>query len=83
MKYRCIKELYIDKYDGDGFSTGGWFVIPVGSIWETDASPHRIVGGNDTIHLDLIEGEPKGYWIEILGTTLTEHFEMIDKNLGE
>ena len=78
MRYRCIKELYIDEYDEDGFSTGGWFAIPVSSIWESDTNPHKIVGGNDTIHLNLIEGEAKGSWIEILGTTLAEHFELIE-----
>lgn len=72
MKYKCIKELYVDEYDDDGFSTGGWNCIPVGSVWEVDASPYRIVGGNDTVHLDLV-GEVY-QWLEILGSTLAEHF---------
>lgn len=78
MKYKCIKELYLDDYDEDGFATGGWTVIPVGSIWKLDDSTRRIVGGNDTIHLDLITEESKYQWIEILGSTLEEHFKKVN-----
>ena len=77
MRYKCIKELYIDEYDEDGFSTGGWFSIPVGSIWEVDDSEHKIVGGNDTVHLDLVT-EHKHQWIEILRSTLEDSFELIN-----
>ena len=77
MRYKCIKELYIDDYDEDGFATGGWSVIPVGSIWEADENPYRIIGGNDTVHLDLVTNKPKSQWIEILGSTLQKYFEPI------
>lgn len=77
-KYRCVKDLYLDDYDDDGFATGGWTYIPVGSIWEVDESLYRIVGGNDTIHLDLVTEESKYKWIEILYSTLKEHFELIN-----
>ena len=77
MRYKCIKELYIDDYDEDGFATGGLSVIPVGSIWEVDESSCRIVGGNDTVHLDLVTNKPKSQWIEILGSTLQKYFEPI------
>ena len=79
MKYRCIKELSIDEYDEDGFATGGWFIVPVGSIWEADESPHRIIGGNDTVHLDLITGGLKKQWMEILGNTLNDYFEPVNE----
>lgn len=78
MRYKCIKELYIDEYDEDGFSTGGWFSIPVGSIWEIDDSGYKIVGGNDTVHLNLVTEQPKYQWLEILDSTLKEHFELIN-----
>ena len=77
LRYRCIKEFNLDDYDEDGFATGGWTTIPIGGVWEVDESPNRIVGGNDTIHLDLVGVEPKHQWIEILGSTLSENFELV------
>ena len=72
MRYKCIKNLYIDKYDEDGFSTGEWFFVTVGSIWEVDNDTPKIIGDNDTVRL---VSEYK--WIEILKSTLLEHFEEI------
>ena len=72
MKYKCVVELILDDYDGDGFATGGWFIIPVGSIWEVDDDSPKIIGNSDTIRL---VSESK--WIEILKSTLSEHFEEI------
>ena len=72
MKYKCIKNLYIDEYDEDGFSTGKWFFVPIGSIWEVDNDTPKIIGSNNTVRL---VSESK--WIEILKSTLSEHFEKI------
>lgn len=78
MKYKCIKELYVDKYNDDGFYCDGEYnIIPVGSIWSVDESPTRIVGGRDSIHLDLETNESEYQWLEVLEVTLNEHFELI------
>lgn len=79
MKYRCIKELYVDKYDEDGFWNGcDYIVIPVGSIWIVDESNVKIVGGSETIRLELDTSEHKYQWLEILENTLNEHFEALN-----
>ena len=72
MKYKCVVELLLDDYDEDGFATGGWSIIPVGSIWEVDNDLYRIIGNSDTIRL-ISESK----WIEVLGSTLSAHFEEI------
>ena len=72
MKYKCVVELILDDYDEDGFATGGWFIIPVGSIWEVDNDSPKIIGTDDTIRL-----VSENKWIEILGSTLSAHFEEI------
>ena len=51
MRYRCIIELCLDDYDENGFATGGWSVVPVGSIWEVDDDSPKIIGNSDTIRL--------------------------------
>ena len=51
MKYKCIVELILDDYDEDGFATGGWSIIHVGSIWEVDDSEPKIIENNDNIRL--------------------------------
>ena len=72
MKYKCVVELLLDDYDEDGFATGGWFIVPVGSIWEVDDDSPKIIGNSDTIRL-----VSENKWIEILGSTLSAHFEKI------
>ena len=72
MKYKCVVELLLDDYDEDGFATGGWSIIPAGSIWAVDNDSIKIIGNDDTIRL---VSESK--WIEILGSTLSAHFEEI------
>ena len=72
MKYKCVVELLLDDYDEDGFATGRWIIIPAGSIWEVDNDSIKIIGNDDTIRL---VSESK--WIEILGSTLSAHFEEI------
>lgn len=74
MKYRCIKELYIPKCDGDGFEIPNEvFFVEVGSEWQQDTRTN-ICGGD--IHLDRI-GEGYSEWIEISWETLDEAFESI------
>lgn len=75
MRYKCIVELSLDEYNEDGFATGEYTIVPIGSVWEVNDSLYRIAGGNDTIHLDLVTEEPKWQWIEILGSTLSAYFE--------
>ena len=72
MKYKCVVELLLDNYDEDGFATGGWFIVPVGSIWEVDDDSPKIIGNSDTIRL-----VSENKWIEITRSTLSEHFEEI------
>ena len=80
MKYKCIKEFYVDKYDGDGFLLyDEYCIIPVGSVWIVDESNTRIVGGSETIRLELETNENKYQWLEILEDTLNEHFEALNK----
>ena len=73
MRYKCIVQLCLDDYDEDGFATGGWSTIPVGSIWEVDDDSPKIIGNDDTIRL-----VSENKWIEILGSTLSAHFEEIN-----
>lgn len=69
-KYRCIKEIGLNVVDGNGFETGDWSVVPVGSIWELNNDLNYIGGEN---HLQS-EGLT---WIEITNKDLEEHFEEI------
>lgn len=80
MKYKCLKELYLDDYDENGFPTGKYITIPVGSIWEVDRNIYGIISENDTIRLSLITKEYQYQWIEILGLTLNKHFKSITDN---
>ena len=73
MRYKCIVQLCLDDYDEDGFATGGWSTIPVGSVWEVDDDSPKIIGNDDTIRL-----VSENKWIEILGSTLSAHFEEIN-----
>ena len=72
MRYKCVVELILYDYDEDGFATGGWSTIPVGSIWEVDDDSHKIIEIDDTVRL-----VSENKWIEILGSTLSAHFEEI------
>ena len=82
MRYRCVKDLYLDKYDEDGFYMDGEYVIiPIGSIWTINQCGYRLVGGQDTIHLELETNDKEKFqWIEILESTLKEHFMEIEKD---
>lgn len=75
MKYICTQDLYLDKYDADGFRIENKYVrIPKGSIWEEDKECIKFIGGKDCIHLDRVWKSKKAkthQWVEIT----TEHFE--------
>ena len=80
MEYRCIKELWLDRYDEDGFLVENKpFIVPVGSIWRVQESDlFSILGNDDNIHLDRIWKSKKAKtrpWIEISKEHLSTHFE--------
>lgn len=55
MKYRCIKTMYLEKYDGDGFPMEGkYMTIPEGSIWELCEEVQNFIAGADCVHLERI-----------------------------
>ena len=69
-KYRCIKEFALDVIGIDGFKTGDYVIIPVGSIWKLNNDVNYIGGEN---HLQS-EGLT---WIEITNEELKEYFEEV------
>lgn len=72
MKYRCIKELWLQKYDGDGFEIpNDYGCVEVGSIWERDGG--TIILGGD-IHLEAVSGGGNLGWIEVSTDTLEKYF---------
>lgn len=81
--YECIKELYLDKYDDDGFLEDGYMSVPVGSKWQMcdfDEFP-LYIGGANSVHLERIwktKNTKTHPWIEIDKDTLKEHFKKID-----
>lgn len=73
--YECIKELCLDKVDGDGFTIPNEYsYIPVGSLWYADTS--SIIGGE--IHLESKSQDADFGWIEITKEHLGEYFKEID-----
>ena len=54
MKYICVKNLYLDKYDDNGFLIENKYVcIPKGSIWEEDEETPNFIASKDCVHIDL------------------------------
>lgn len=88
MKYRCIKEFSVDKYDEDGFLIEGkYLTVPVGSVWQRQESEliYNIIGDKDCVHLERIWKSQKAKshpWIEITKEHLAVHFEPIEQ-IGE
>ncbi len=74
MEYRCIKEMHLQKFDEDGFSTDEYGTVTVGSTWYEDKTAD-IIGGE--VHLDCENEEDFG-WIEITKADLKEFFEPVD-----
>lgn len=79
MKYICTQDLYLDKYDDNGFIIENKYVrIPKGSIWEEDSTSPNFIAPSDSIHLDRIWKSKKAkthQWIEIEKTTLLAYFK--------
>lgn len=69
-KYRCIKEFDIDLLGVNGFETGYYETIPVGSMWELDT---EIDCGEN--HLESIDSSNHLAWVEIDDEDLKEYFE--------
>ena len=82
MKYVCIKDLYLDKYDDNGFYIENQCVrISKGSIWEDEKTSYRFIGGSDSIHLDRVWKSKKAkthQWIEITKEHLSQYFATFD-----
>jgi hypothetical protein len=75
MKYKCIKEMLIEKVDGDGFFLEKYGRVKIGSIWEINNSSN-IIGGE--IHLENCNENGCGFgWIEICKDSLKEYFKLI------
>lgn len=85
MRYRCIKTMFLDKYDEDGFlMEGKYMTIPEGSIWERQETEriYNIVGDKDCLHLERIWKSKKAksvQWIEVTKERLAEYFEQIEQ----
>ena len=82
MRYICTQDLYLDKYDGEGFYIENQYVrIPKDSIWEEDNESYKFVGGKDSIHLDRVWKSTKAktyQWIEIDKGTLLAYFKPLN-----
>lgn len=75
MRYRCIKEKYIQKVDDDGFEIPNEYgFVRAGSIWEE--GDRTIIGGD--VHLDALSEGCFG-WIEISSADLQENFVPIKR----
>lgn len=64
------EDYYLDEYDDDGFSTGGWFCINKDTEWEIDPEENFIGGA---IHL---YGLFTNQWIEISEETFRNKFSV-------
>lgn len=82
MRYICTQDLYLEKYDDEGFHIENQYVrIPKDSIWEEDNESYKFVGGKDSIHLDRIWKSAKAkthQWIEIDKCTLFAYFKLLN-----
>ena len=74
-EYICIKELFLERYDDDGFFCENEYIyINVGEVFQRSEEPFRVVGDKDSIRLD---SDTK--WLEINEEKLNKHFrERVD-----
>lgn len=73
-RYRCIKELTLEKYDGDGFQIENEYTtIEPGGTWQENK--WLIIGGPEHIHLDAENGTG---WCEITRASLNKYFEQVE-----
>lgn len=85
-RYICTQDLYLDKYDDDGFLIENQYArIPKDSIWEEDAESPKFITSNDSIHLDRVWKTKKAkthQWIEIDKETLLAYFKPLVEKEG-
>lgn len=76
MRYKCVKEMCLPKYDDNGFEIPNEYgFVEVGSEWQ-QATGTSVCGGE--IHLDRVSGMRYPEWIEISRETLVESFEEME-----
>lgn len=79
MKYICTQDLYLDKYDDNGFLIeNSYFCVPKDSVWEQDSESYKMIGGQASIHLDRVWRSKRAktrQWIEIDRSTLLAYFK--------
>lgn len=82
MRYICTQDLYLEKYDDEGFHIENQYVrIPKDSIWEEDNESCKFIGGKDSTHLDRVWKSAKAKthkWIEIDKGTLLAYFKPLN-----
>ena len=72
MKYKCVKEMCLPKFDEDGFVIPNEYgFVTVGSTWERDDYVNII--GCD-VHLESLDNVSDFGWIEITLDDLKENF---------
>lgn len=75
-RYKCIKNLCVERCDEDGFLIENSSVeIEKGKIYELDESGYMLVGGKDHVHLDAIDDDS---WLEIARECLEEYFKLLE-----
>jgi len=75
--YVCVKPLWVQNYDDDGFIVENAYMdIAVGEVWTVEKQEYNLVASNDAIHL-----ERNLAWIEIHQDTLDAHFELVKEKL--
>ena len=76
MKYKCVKEMWIQKCDDDGSEIPDEYgFIAVGSIWERN-DRRDMIGGD--VHLDSLNDGSDIEWIEMSFEDLKENFVLIE-----
>jgi hypothetical protein len=76
MKYKCIKEMCLPKFDGDGFEIPNEYgFVDVGSIWERN-DRWNLIGGD--VHLDSLDDNSDFGWVEMPIDDLEENFVLIE-----
>lgn len=72
-RYICTVDFEVEEFDEDGFCTGEYMTVYAGEIYQATEDSFRVVGGEDTIHLD---GE-NGNWLELLEETINANFKLL------
>lgn len=75
MEYKCIKEIWLEKYDEHCFSTGEYNCVPIGSTWMRE-DDSNLLGGE--VHLECVGGADGFGWIEVTEEDLRQHFEVVE-----